>query len=240
MTRYRTALLVFVFCILFNSFDAIRAGSAARTASMVSISLPGPEGGEGSEFSTTPFVFRLSRTGDLSESCTVTYETREGTAFAPEDFTPVNASITFEPGRNSAQVTVAVKGDRYREAEETFYLALVSATGGCSISGSPVIATMIDTSGGWNDGCVIGMEGDVGSYNAALRVDDLVRIRRLVLGFTDDLPPGPIPACVFQLADINGECGDGQINSADVIVLRQWILQGSVQKPTCGPTGPPI
>lgn len=231
---FSSLFLLFSVCLFAGGS---RTAGSAPVASTVAILSPGPEGAEGN-FGTTGFIFTLVRTGDLIGQCRVTYETRDGSAFAPEDFAPAGGVATFAPGQTVVQVPVAVAGETFLEQDETFFFALISAAGDCTIAGSPVISTINSDEGTVPPGtCFTGrfIEGDVGSgTDAALRVNDLVQLRRLVLG-TSGLPPGPLPACYFQIADINGNCGDGRIDSADVTVMRQWILQGAVQRPNCGP-----
>lgn len=228
--RFRSFLLtslLFTLCIFAN--DSRRTASASF-ASTVAITAS-PQGAEGN-VGTIPFNFTLTRSGDLIGQCRVVYETREGTAFSPEDFTYVTGTATFAPGQTTLQIPVTVIGETYAELDETFTLVLLSAAGDCTLSGGAGTAIIFDTDGNAPPGtCVNGIEGDIGiALDAAIRVDDLVRVRRLVLGI-DSVVNG----CQFQKADINGTCGDGRIDTADVTVLRQWILQGGGQRPNCGP-----
>ncbi|MFT3746456.1 MAG: Calx-beta domain-containing protein [Pyrinomonadaceae bacterium] len=228
MTSCKNLLLVFVFLALFCSVLGRRAVRAENLVSTVSItgSPDGPEGNAG----FTSFNFTLTRTGDLSTPCTASFETQDGTAFAPEDYNAVTGSVTFTAGQASVVVPVTVIGDIYLEFDESFLLRLTGSSN-CEI-GTAGGTAWIDNEE--NPGVLHGVEGDLETVpNAALRINDVVLMRRLILGL--DAVPNSF---VFQKADINGDCGDGLINSADVSVLRQWILAGNQRRDNCGPTGP--
>jgi len=54
---------------------------------------------------------------------TVSFATQDGTASA-SDYFKAAGGVTFDAGETSKEVTVKVKGDKAREANETFYLKL--------------------------------------------------------------------------------------------------------------------
>lgn len=238
--RIKTFSLLLLIFTLSLFAGGPRSAASAPGASVVSISQPGPEGAEGSLLFTN-FNFMVQRVNDLSTSCTVSYETRDGAklssspgALAPEDFQHVSGTLTFMPGEQSKVVTVRIVGEMFHEMDENFSLNLTSASG-CTIgNGSATAFITNDESIVPPGSCFNGIEGDA-TFDAAIRVDDLVKIRRAVLG----LEPLIIYACPFRQLDINGDCGDGQLDAADVTVLRQWILAGPSQRLACGPLGPP-
>lgn len=229
------------FSLLLTLFAVCFAAGSAPAASVVSIALPGPEGAEGSILFTN-FNFTVRRVDDLSSTCTVTYETRDGAllngwspgALAPEDFQHVSGTLTFMPGEQSKVVTVRIVGEMFHEMDENFSLNLINASG-CTIGNGSAVGFIINDESPPPPGfCFNGIEGDA-AFDAAIRVDDLVKIRRAVLG----LEPMLVYGCQFRQLDINGDCGDGQLDAADVTVLRSWILAGGGQRLACGPLGPP-
>jgi hypothetical protein len=59
----------------------------------------------------------------------VNYATANGTAKAGEDYTAKSGTLTFAAGETSKTITIAVKGDSKKEANETFFLNLSGALG---------------------------------------------------------------------------------------------------------------
>jgi len=50
----------------------------------------------------------------------VNFATRNGTATSGEDYTTRTGTLTFAPGEATKTITIAVKGDKKREADEYF------------------------------------------------------------------------------------------------------------------------
>lgn len=76
---------------------------------------------------------RLDLTVTLSRSSdapvTVNYATANGTAVATLDYNATSGTLTFQPGETSRTISVSIKGDRKREANETFSVQLSNAVG---------------------------------------------------------------------------------------------------------------
>ena len=72
--------------------------------------------------------FTVSLSGASDQAVTVDYATANGTAKAPADYTGETDTLTFSPGQTSKTVTVAVKGDRKNERNETFFVNLSDAS----------------------------------------------------------------------------------------------------------------
>ena len=87
---------------------------------------------------TTDFTFTVTKSGATQLSSSVKYQTADGTAVAPGDYTAVAlTTLTFAPGDTSMQVTVSVNGDTTIEPDETFKVQL----------SDPVNATIGDSEG---------------------------------------------------------------------------------------------
>ena len=79
---------------------------------------------------TTSYTFTVTKTGSTALSSSVDYETVNGTAVAPGDFTAIPATpLTFGPTDTTMQVTVLVNGDTTFEANEAFTVHLSNASG---------------------------------------------------------------------------------------------------------------
>ncbi len=73
---------------------------------------------------TRPLVFTLTLSRASTVAVTAHWATANGTAKAPSDYIAASGTVTFAPGQRVAHVTVRIKGDRVREKNETFYVAL--------------------------------------------------------------------------------------------------------------------
>jgi hypothetical protein len=78
---------------------------------------------------TTDAVFTLTLTPASQSPVTVELATVDGTAVAPEDYTSVSSSVTFDPGETVRTVVVAVNGDTAYELDETFTVELSNPSG---------------------------------------------------------------------------------------------------------------
>jgi probable HAF family extracellular repeat protein len=78
---------------------------------------------------TRQFVFTVSLSAAYDVPVTVNFATANGTAKAGEDYNARSGAVTFAPGQTSATISIVVKGDRKREASETFFLNLFNAAG---------------------------------------------------------------------------------------------------------------
>ena len=86
---------------------------------------------------TTSFVFTVSLSAPTTATVRVNFITANSSAVAGVDYTFAQGTLTFSPGQTSKTVTVAVRGDRTREQDETFRVDLSGADG----------ATVVDSSG---------------------------------------------------------------------------------------------
>ncbi|MFN3361796.1 MAG: beta strand repeat-containing protein, partial [Pseudanabaenaceae cyanobacterium] len=78
--------------------------------------------------SMTAFVYTISLTQTNSNPVTVTYQTQNGSAVAPGDFTNIpSAVVTIAPGQTTALVTVTVSNDTIPEGNENFTVNLLGS-----------------------------------------------------------------------------------------------------------------
>jgi hypothetical protein len=197
----------------------------------------GNEGNAG----TTPFTFTITRFGNpTSFSSVVTYNTSDGTATAPGDYTALATStVTFAPNETSKSVVVNVNGDTAVEPNETFNVNITNVTNG-TISDGLGIGTITNDDGIVNpgiEGDIVDATGGPAGDNVVLS-NDVTIIRQMVLGNI----PGPTLGSQYQRADVNLDmnngCGNAQIDAGDVTIIRRYNLGDLPPKPVCGPTGP--
>lgn len=80
---------------------------------------------EGKRGQTTLFTFNVTLSAAYDQAVTMSYRTVNGTATAGSgDYVAKTGTLTFAPGETSKTITIEVKGDSKREANETFYLDL--------------------------------------------------------------------------------------------------------------------
>ncbi len=73
----------------------------------------------------TYFVFTVSLSAAYDAPVSVNFATANGTATtANKDYVATSGTLTFAPGETTKTITVEVKGDRKKEANETFFLNL--------------------------------------------------------------------------------------------------------------------
>jgi Calx-beta domain/FG-GAP-like repeat len=74
---------------------------------------------------TTQFVFTVTLSAAYDQPVTMSFRTVDGTATTGDgDYVARTGSLTFAPGETSKTITIDVKGDGKREADEVFYLDL--------------------------------------------------------------------------------------------------------------------
>jgi hypothetical protein len=90
-------------------------------------------------------VITVTRTGDTSGQASVSYATRDDTARAGIDYTPVSGQLVFGPGETSKTFTVPVRDRGLTSGTATVSLTLGNPTGGATL-GSPqtVVLTIYD------------------------------------------------------------------------------------------------
>jgi hypothetical protein len=89
------------------------------------ISISGVTAKEGNGKKTTLFVFTVTLSAAYDQPVTMSYQTVNGTATTGDnDYIAKTGTLTFAPGETSKTITIEVKADSKKEANETFYLDL--------------------------------------------------------------------------------------------------------------------
>ena len=93
-------------------------------------------------------VFTVSLSGTSVQTVTVQYETDDGTATSPVDYTGTSSvqTLTFTPGQTSKSVPVPILEDAIDEANETFLLNLSNPTN-ASFGDNQGLGTIVDNDG---------------------------------------------------------------------------------------------
>jgi CSLREA domain-containing protein len=107
----------------------------APSFSIDDVTMAEGNGGPGS----TSFTFTITKTGTTAFNASVDYETVDGTAVSPTDFTAIpTTNLTFLPAETTKQVTVLVNGDTTFETNEQFFVNLSGAVNGTILDGQGV------------------------------------------------------------------------------------------------------
>ncbi len=89
-------------------------------------------------------VFTITLSPPSEQTVTVNYQTQDGTAKAPGDYTATSGNLQFDPGETSKEIRVEVKNDNVVENNETFTLVLSNAVN-ADIADPVGVGTIIDT-----------------------------------------------------------------------------------------------
>jgi hypothetical protein len=99
---------------------------------------------------TTPAVIPVSLSAASGKTVTVQYDTADGTAVAPGDYTAVvGGTLTFNPGVTTQNINITINDDGAPEGNETFTITL-SAPSNATLAGAnnPHTYTINDNDGG--------------------------------------------------------------------------------------------
>ncbi|NUQ63574.1 MAG: hypothetical protein HUU20_13950 [Pirellulales bacterium] len=104
---------------------------------------------EGAAGTTTPANLTVTRSGDLSQFLSVSYQT-VGVADSATytDFERKTDTLTFQPGEASRTIGVTVIGDNTRESNEFFYVNLSILAGRATLADGQGKVTIINDDGG--------------------------------------------------------------------------------------------
>lgn len=80
---------------------------------------------EGRKGQSTSFTFTVILSAPYDQTVTVSYRTVDGTATTSNaDYVAKTGKLTFKPGQTKKTITITVKGDSKKEADELFYVDL--------------------------------------------------------------------------------------------------------------------
>jgi hypothetical protein len=100
---------------------------------------------------TKPMTFTVTLSAAYDQPVTVKYGTHDDSAtVADNDYVATPGTLTFAPGETSKTITVLIKGDRKKEANEDFYILLSDASSNA----------LIDSAYGW--GTILNDDGPKG------------------------------------------------------------------------------
>jgi hypothetical protein len=80
---------------------------------------------KGNSNKTTSFTFTVTLSAAYDQAVTLSFKTTDGSATTGDnDYVTKTGTLTFAPGETTKTITIEVKGDSKKEADETFYLDL--------------------------------------------------------------------------------------------------------------------
>jgi hypothetical protein len=127
---------------LATHWDAANSSFLSTSFSSPTLSVADGVATEG-DSGTTPLSFAVTLSGADTRPVSVSYATADGSARAPDDYQATSGTLTFNPGEVSKTVTVAIKGDKLNETDETFSLVL-SSPANSVLGRSTAFGTIVD------------------------------------------------------------------------------------------------
>jgi ELWxxDGT repeat protein len=100
---------------------------------------------EGRKGTTTLFTFTVTLSVAYDQPVTMSFRTVNGTAKTSNgDYVAKTGTLTFAPGETTKTITITVKGDSKREADETFHLDLFGLSGNAQFTKSRGTGTILN------------------------------------------------------------------------------------------------
>jgi ELWxxDGT repeat protein len=100
---------------------------------------------EGRQGQTTFFTFTVTLSAAYDQAVTMSFRTVNGTAKTSEgDYLTQSGTLTFNPGETAKTITIEVKGDSKKEANETFYVDLFGNSGNSLLTKKRGIGTILN------------------------------------------------------------------------------------------------
>jgi hypothetical protein len=100
---------------------------------------------EGMNRQTTLFVFTVSLSAAYDQPVTMSFATANGTAkTSGNDYVAKTGTLTFAPGETTKIISIEVRGDSRKEADEYFYLDLFGLSGNAIFTKNRGIGTILN------------------------------------------------------------------------------------------------
>ena len=100
---------------------------------------------EGKNRKTTLFTFTVTLSTAYDQAVSMSYRTADGTATTSDgDYTAKTGTLTFSPGETTKTITIEVKGDGKREANESFALELFGASSNALLLDAVGLGTILN------------------------------------------------------------------------------------------------
>jgi hypothetical protein len=125
---------------LSSSSDLVAIGAPALSPLLTIGDGSVTEGNHG----TTRLDLAVTLSRSASDTITVKYATVDGTAQKKSDYSATSGTLTYQPGQTRRTISVAIKGDRKREPNETFTVQLSNAVGATIADGSATVTILND------------------------------------------------------------------------------------------------
>jgi hypothetical protein len=100
---------------------------------------------EGKKNQATLFTFTITLSAAYDQPVTMSFRTVNGTATTTDgDYVARTGTLTFAPGETTKTITIEVKGDNKKEANETFYLDLFGNSGNSLLIDGRGVGTILN------------------------------------------------------------------------------------------------
>jgi hypothetical protein len=100
---------------------------------------------EGKKGQTTQFTFTVTLSAAYDQAVTMSFRTADGTAKTSDsDYVARTGTTTFAPGETTKTITIEVKGDSKKEADEMLYLDLFGNSGNSLFARSRGVGTILN------------------------------------------------------------------------------------------------
>jgi probable HAF family extracellular repeat protein len=100
---------------------------------------------EGKKNQTTRFTFTVTLSAAYDQAVTMSFRTVDGSATTSDGgYTAKTGTLTFAPGETTKTITIEVKGDSKREANETFYLDLFGSSSNALFTKNRGVGTILN------------------------------------------------------------------------------------------------
>ncbi|HEY0159174.1 MAG TPA: Calx-beta domain-containing protein [Thermoanaerobaculia bacterium] len=131
--------------------DNLATGTILNDDVAPTVSIGNASAVEGSAPGQNELSFQVTMSHPSEQPVTVTWETADDTAVAPDDYVSSSGSVTFQPHDISpeltATITVPVNGDLIFEGGETLFVNLTSVTNNATIGDGQGVGTIRDDEG---------------------------------------------------------------------------------------------